>query len=248
MIACEFVLKRNTSSASALLGSVIKARRRELGFSQEELAWRAGLHRTYVTDVERGTRNLSLATLDRLADALQTPLSALLRDVDQARGMTHGNAREEPSLAGILLVEDAPRDAELAVHALRRAGLANPIHLAVDGTEALEYLFCTGRYSRRNAEDHPLLVLLDLKLPGPDGLQVLRTIRSDERIRSTPVVVLTGSESQNDIAEARRLGAKAYIIKPVDFQRLCGVTPDLNFSWLLQPRPMAGRGRITTRR
>ncbi len=222
---------------SAIFGQAVKVRRHELGFSQEELAWRAGLNRTYVTDIERGARNLSLVTIEKLAQALQTPLSALLRDIDKARGKArHNHARataEEPAQVDILLVEDNPRDRELTLHALRCARLANYIHVARDGAEALDYIFATGPHAGRRVEDRPCLVLLDLRLPRVDGLEVLRRIKSDRRTRSIPVVVLTSSDESADIAEANELGAESYIVKPVDFQRLSKVTPALNFSWTL---------------
>jgi CheY-like chemotaxis protein/DNA-binding XRE family transcriptional regulator len=218
-----------------LLGQAIKVRRHELGFSQEELAWRAGLNRTYLTDVERGARNLSLATIDKLAEALEIPLSTLLHGVDTARGRVRPvhPGLEEPAQVEILLVEDNPRDIELALRALRQARLANLIRVARNGAEALDYLFCTGHHADRKPQDRPHLVLLDLKLPRVDGLNVLQRLKSDRRTRQIPVVVLTVSEQSRDISEARRLGAEAYIVKPVDFQRLSKVTPELNLSWRL---------------
>ena len=231
------VLKREKPNVPALLGQAVKVRRQKLGFSQEELAWRAGLNRTYVTDVERGARNLSLNTIDRLASALQTPLSALLHDVDKARGTVRGLGAFEPAQVDILLVEDNARDEELTLRALRRARLTNLVHVARNGTEALDYVFCTGPQRHRRPEDCPQLVLLDLKLPQVDGLDVLRRLKSDRRTRAIPVVVLTVSEDSKDMAAARRLGAEAYIVKPVDFQRLTKVTPNLNFSWNLQRLP-----------
>jgi CheY-like chemotaxis protein len=214
----------------------IRSRRYELKLSQEELAWRAGLHRTYVTDVERGARNLSLATIDKLADALQSPLSVLLRAVDKASGRVW---RDEPSQVDILLVEDNSRDVELTLRALRHARLANSIQVIGDGAEALKYLFCTGQHSDRRIDDCPHLILLDLKLPRVDGLEVLRRLKTDGRTRSIPVVVLTVSDESKDVTEARRLGAKAYIVKPVDFHRLSEVTPRLDFSWTLSRMPLS---------
>jgi CheY-like chemotaxis protein/DNA-binding XRE family transcriptional regulator len=221
------------SDFQSLLGQSVKIRRRQLGFSQEELAWRAGLHRTYVTDIERGARNLSLATAERLAQALEVPISILLRDVDEARGAIQTNPPNERAQVDILLVEDNPRDAELTVVALRRARLANQIRIAHHGAEALDILFGTVNYAGEQVETRPRLVLLDLKIPLVDGLEVLRRIKSDRRTREIPVVVLTVSESRDDVAEARRLGAEAYIVKPVNFHRLCGATSKLDLSWSL---------------
>ena len=230
-------LKHEKPKALTLIGQTVRSRRHRLGFSQEELAWRAGLNRTYVTDVERGARNLSLSTLDKLAAALQTPLSALLRDVDKARGVTLDDGSEETAPVDILFVEDNARDVELTLRALRRARLANSVHVARDGAEALDFVFCTGKHANRKLTDCPHLVLLDLKLPRVDGLEVLRRLKSDPRTRTVPVVVLTVSEASKDMVDARRLGAEAYIVKPVDFQRLSKVIPDLNFSWTLQRLP-----------
>jgi two-component system response regulator len=128
---------------------------------------------------------------------------------------------------------------ELTLRALRHARLANSIHEIGDGAEALEYLFCSGQHSDRRIEDCPHLILLDLKLPRVDGLEVLRRLKTDGRTRSIPVVVLTVSDESKDVTEAHRLGAKAYIVKPVDFHRLSEVTPRLDFSWTLSRMPLS---------
>ena len=224
-------LKHKSASLPELLGRAVKLRRSELGFSQEELAWRAGLNRTYVTDVERGLRNLSLATIDKLARALELPISGLLHQVDSARGEVPAQLAQ----VEILLVEDNARDLEMTLRALKRAQLANSIDIARDGEAALHYLLAKrGGEAVGKIKPLPQLILLDLKLPQVDGLEVLRRIKANEQTRRVPVVVLTCSEDSQDMAEARRLGADAYIIKPVDFQRLSEVTPGLNFSWALQ--------------
>jgi two-component system, response regulator len=219
------------SNISIEFGASVKAQRARLQLTQEELAERAGLHRTYITDIERGMRNLSLQSIERLARALEVPIAALMEGADRARET--GGDRSSGQV-DILLVEDNPLDEEYSLRALRRSRLANRIWVVRDGAEALDYLFCLGRYSQRRIDERPHLVLLDLKLPKVDGLEVLRRLRADGRTRSLPVVVLTVSDRSEDLVRARQLGAEAYIIKPVDFQQLSRVTPDLNLSWLLQ--------------
>jgi two-component system, response regulator len=136
------------------------------------------------------------------------------------------------STVDILLVEDNPDDAELALRAFATHRLANTIHVARDGEEALDYLF------RRNSQvsrsgGNPKVVLLDLKLPKVDGLEVLRTIRSDERLKTLPVVVLTSSSEEKDVVESYRLGVNSYIVKPVSFEQFTETARVLGFYWLL---------------
>lgn len=227
-----------TKKISTLFGQAVRLRRHVLGLSQEELAWRAGLNRTYLTDVERGVRNLSLSTLEKLATALETPLFVIFRDMDKGGDSIALDATESPEGTDILLVEDNSRDLEMALRALRRARLANAIHVARDGAEALEFLFGTGRHADRKSATRPQLVLLDLKLPRVDGMEVLRRLKSEARTRPIPVIVLTSSTESKDMAEATLLGAAGFMVKPVDFQRLSEVTPSLDFSWTLH-RPAA---------
>lgn len=222
---------------TTLFGRAVRLRRHDLGLTQEELAWRAGLNRTYVTDVERGSRNLSLSTLEKLAEALKTPLFTMLRDMDKGGGEAVLAEAVAPPGTDILLVEDNPCDAELALRALRRARLANVVHVARDGAEALEFLFRTGRHATRKPEDRPQLVLLDLRLPRVDGMEVLRRLKANLTTQTIPVVVLTGSTESKDLAESRRLGAEGFIVKPVNFQSLSTVTPSLNLSWMLRRFP-----------
>lgn len=118
----------------------------------------------------------------------------------------------------ILLVEDNPNDAELAIRALKRHNLANNLVLVHDGEEALDFMFCRGQYQGRNQSDRPRLVLLDLKLPKVDGLEVLKALKSDQRTRITPIVVLTTSKEERDLLRSYDLGANSYIVKPVDFK------------------------------
>jgi two-component system response regulator len=133
----------------------------------------------------------------------------------------------------ILLVEDNPSDVELALYALRKNKLSNHIHVVRDGAEALEYLFGSGEEAGRDINHAPKVILLDLKLPKVDGLEVLRRIKSDERTRLIPVVVLTSSREERDIVETYRLGVNSYITKPVDFEQFTEAVRQLGLYWLL---------------
>lgn len=133
----------------------------------------------------------------------------------------------------ILLVEDNPDDEKLCIRALKSAQVANPIVVARDGAEAIEYLFGTGKYEGRNPRDHPQVVLLDLKLPKVDGFEVLRRIRADERTRLMPVVLLTSSKEDKDILNGYGLGANSYIVKPVDFTQFSEAIQHLKLYWLV---------------
>lgn len=133
----------------------------------------------------------------------------------------------------ILLVEDNSRDVELALHALRRENLANHIEVARDGEEALDFLFCRGRYSVRRMEEPPRLVLLDLKLPKVDGLEVLRQIKSDPRTKAVPIVILTSSREERDLVQGYKLGVNAYIQKPVDFDQFRQIVNQVGLFWMV---------------
>ena len=137
----------------------------------------------------------------------------------------------------ILLVEDNPSDAELALHALRRNNLANHIHLVRDGAEALEFIFATDRYAQRSVENGPRVILLDLKLPLVDGLEVLRQVKGDPRTKTIPVVVLTSSREERDIVESYKLGVNSYIVKPVDFEQFTESVRQLGLYWVLLNQP-----------
>ena len=133
----------------------------------------------------------------------------------------------------ILLVEDNPDDAALTVHALETNNIGNRLVLARDGVEALDYLFCTGPYAGRDPDDHPSVVLLDLKLPKIDGLEVLRRIRAAESTRLQPVVILTSSNEEEDRIKGYALGANSYVRKPVDFNDFVRAAGQLGLYWLL---------------
>ena len=148
----------------------------------------------------------------------------------------------EPNAVELLLVEDNLQDLELALRALRKANLANRIHVARDGAEALEFIFCEGPHANRRISDAPKVILLDLKLPKIDGLEVLRRIKGDPRTRTIPVVVLTSSKEQSDVVASYELGVNSYIVKPVNFEQFTNSVRDLGLFWLLlnQPPPMSG--------
>ena len=132
----------------------------------------------------------------------------------------------------ILLVEDNPNDVKLTLHAFKTANLGNNVHIARDGVEALEFLFCTGPTCRANVVETPKLILLDLKMPRMDGHEVLKRIKDDPRTSSIPVVVLTSSSEERDVMKSYNTGANSYIVKPVDFEQFTESVRDIGKYWL----------------
>jgi two-component system response regulator len=214
-----------TIDLKILLGMAIKKQRTSLGISQEELAYRAALHRTYVSDLERGVRNPSMDSVEKLARALQLSVSTLFEQASKDN--------EAEQTVEILLVQDNPRDVELTKQSFTQAGITNPVHVVHDGAEGLDFLFGTGAYATRRGDPHPRVVLLDLNLPRVGPLEVLRRLKADERTRDIPVIILTASTRERDIGECRRLGAANYIVKPVGFHNFSEVTVRLNLGWRL---------------
>lgn len=133
----------------------------------------------------------------------------------------------------ILLVEDSRRDAEVTIRALRKHNLSNHLVHVTDGQEALDWLFGTGKYERRDTNHRPKVVLLDLKLPKVDGIEVLRAIRADPRTRRLPVVIMTSSREQQDVIRSYDLGVNSYVVKPVDFESFSQAVADLGHYWVL---------------
>jgi CheY-like chemotaxis protein len=145
-------------------------------------------------------------------------------------------------LKPILLVEDNPKDLELALVAFEKSQLANEVVVARDGAEALDYLFMRGDYTNR-IKGNPAVVLLDLKLPKVDGLQVLEAIKTTPEIQSVPVVVLTSSREEADLVKSYKLGVNAYVVKPVDFKDFISAIEDLGMFWAVLNEPPPGSAR-----
>jgi two-component system response regulator len=141
------------------------------------------------------------------------------------------------SSVDILMVEDNANDEALTLHELAKYHLTNRIQVVRDGQEALEYIFCTGRYATRDITQQPHVILLDIKLPYVDGLEILRRIKQDPRTRTIPVVMLTSSREERDLIESYRLGVNSYIVKPVDFDQFKESARSLGMYWLLLNRP-----------
>ena len=141
----------------------------------------------------------------------------------------------------ILLAEDSAQDVELTLNALAAHNLSNSVDVARDGAEALDYLYRRGAHAaRRNG--NPVLILLDLKMPRVDGLQVLREVKADPRLRTIPVVVLTSSREEQDVVRSYELGVNAYVVKPVEFDKFVGAVHDLGLFWMLLNEPPPERG------
>lgn len=139
----------------------------------------------------------------------------------------------------ILLVEDNPNDEELTLRSLRKNNVSNRIHVVRDGAEALDFIFGKGPYNGRSLKEGPRVILLDLKLPKVDGLEVLRQIKHDQQARKIPVVMLTSSREERDIVESYQLGVNSYIVKPVDFAQFTEAVRQLGFYWMLLNQPPA---------
>ncbi len=137
------------------------------------------------------------------------------------------------NILDIILVEDSPSDVELTLDALKKHNLVNRVKVLADGAEALDYLFATGDYSGRNTAKNPTVILLDLKLPKVDGLEVLKKIKADPSTKKIPVVVLTSSNEDRDRLESYKLGVNSYIVKPVEFESFAAAVAQIGYYWAL---------------
>lgn len=137
----------------------------------------------------------------------------------------------------VLLIEDDPNDVELTLHTFKKHHLANRIHVVRDGAEAIDFLFCRGAYKNRDPKQAPKVILLDIKLPKVDGLEVLRRIRADKRMRLLPVVIMTSSREERDIIESYKLGINSYIVKPLEFGQFSEVVHQVGLYWMLLNQP-----------
>jgi two-component system, response regulator len=145
---------------------------------------------------------------------------------------------EDFSAIEILIVEDNPRDAELTLRALQKNNLANNILIAKDGADALDFFFCRGKYKKRSFTNPPKVVLLDLKLPKVNGLEILKIVKGDKRTSHIPIVVVTSSKQEPDMKEAYALGVNSYVVKPVDFDQFINAMSSLGLYWLLVNEPL----------
>lgn len=133
----------------------------------------------------------------------------------------------------ILLVEDNPEDVEITLRAFRKYNLSNNIHVVRDGEEALECIFCTGRYADRSPDSNPRLILLDLKLPKVDGIEILQRCKSDPQTKGIPIVILTSSREERDLVDSYNLGVNSYVVKPVDFSQFTEAVRQLGLYWMV---------------
>lgn len=208
-----------------LLGVAIRNERSAQRISQEELAYRAGLHRTYLSDVERGARNPSIESIAKLAAALQISISQLFEKA------SNGNVL--PRQVEILLIEDNANDVALTLRAFKQAHLTNPVHVLSDGEQALDFFFKGKTLAQPLTGDGSYIILLDLNLPKVSGIEVLTQIKGDKRTRNIPVIILTASNQDKDVIACRRLGCNEYIVKPVGFQNFSQIVPQFSLGWTL---------------
>jgi CheY-like chemotaxis protein/DNA-binding XRE family transcriptional regulator len=219
-------------------GMVVREFRKERRMSQEELANRSGLHRTYITDIERGTRNVSLKNITRIAEAIGIGLPEMFARFEVLSKQESAAPDDAAALSyrrkpvEILLVEDDENFIELTVHALERWNISNTVHVVRNGADALEFLF---EHSPSNEQrvPNPKVILLDLNIPLVDGFEVLERIRNNPKTKEIPVVVLTSSSGEADKARCSALGVDEFLTKPINAELFSSVMRRLGFHLLL---------------
>ena len=206
------------------------------------------MHRTYIADIERGARNLSLRSVESLADALQVTVGDLLTYAGaQAGTAMRLSAEAAPiELREILLIEDNSSDVALTMRAFKQARFSNPIKASRDAEDALDYLRGNGRY-KRSRRRLPQLILLDLRLPKMSGIEFLEIIKADKNLSEIPVIILTASKTDRLMTQCRELGAAHYIVKPLEIEHLVNITPLLNLHLALAP-PTGPKGLDAARK
>jgi two-component system response regulator len=231
------------SDAQVRLGAVVRACRHRLGLTQDELGSRSNLHRTYIADVERGARNVTLRSIINLAKALEVTVGNMLSHAADA-GVWNAGSHDSSvvDVSDILLVEESATDAALTERVFKRARITNRLRIARSAEDAMAILLGASGSAKRNPV-RPRLILLGLKLPGMSGLELLRKIKADRRTRDVPIVVLANSWSDKAIIESGRLGVQNHIIKPFSIESLVRVAPKLDLHLTLGAAAHPKHGR-----
>jgi CheY-like chemotaxis protein/predicted XRE-type DNA-binding protein len=216
-----------------LFATALRRWRHQRGLSQEDLAERADLHRTYISDVERSARNLSLGSIHKLAQALDISAATLFLPSEPSAGQPTATPRA--GLAPILVVEDQPGDEKLILETLKQAPCANSVHVVRSATETVEFL---GSHEGGTPEESPALILFSLSQPKDRSLDLLRRLKTEARTQTIPLVVLTGSETDPEIAKCRRLGVETFLTKPLSLFKLSGALRQLHLGWALVKTPL----------
>jgi CheY-like chemotaxis protein len=219
----------------ALFAKALRRWRHQRGLSQEDLAERADLHRTYISDVERSARNLSLGSIHNLAQALDITAATLFQPAEP--GTSQPAAPQPHGLSPILLVEDKPGDAKATLETLKQAHCSNFVQVARTGTEILTLLSNWNRESGATGET-PALILFSLNPPKDRGLDLLQRLKADPHTKSIPLAVLTGDNSEPDLAKCRRLGVETFLTKPLSLPKLNGALRELQLGWALAKTPL----------
>ena len=219
----------------SLFASAVRQRRHELGVTQEELAWRAGLHRTYLANVESGTRNLSLQSIGKLARGLDLSLTGLFERMEKSSKATasDGDYSLLAKPVDILLIDHSSASIEATLKAFQEAKFVNHVHVVHDAATVLDFLLSPRRGRASPTVVRPHLILLDLALPKGAGIKLLQRIRSDPRTGNIPIIALMTVRRDKEIEECQRLGVDEFILQPLSFRSLSEITPRLKLNWAL---------------